>query len=426
MAEQQSPLIACEHCGNINHLPTLVHGDLCTCPRCDSVLWRHSRLATSHWLALAIAAAILFVVANLYPVARLSVQGMTSDASLIDAVTITWQQGRVAVAIMTCLAGFLFPLFQLLLLLWVLVPLARRRLPIGFRTTMRLLAWLDPWCMVPVFLLGAVVAVVKLREMAAVSPELGLIAFGMLVMLLTILTRLSPQRIWRLAEEDGTVRSHLAAPAPGCVLVGCEACGQVQPLPADEDPETAHHCCRCGSSLHRRKPNSMGRTWALLMGATVLYIPANVLPVMTITTLFGPTDHTILGGVIELWTSGSWDIAIIVFVASIAVPMIKMLSLALLAWRVQFRHTSHLKQRTRLYEMVEVIGQWSMLDIFVVILLAALADFRGLMEVTAADGAAAFGVVVILTMLAAKSFDPRRAWDNENDVAWSTVPVHHE
>jgi paraquat-inducible protein A len=422
MAEQHPPLIACEHCGSINRLPLLAHGDVCVCPRCESVLWRHSRLSTSHWLAITITAAILFVVANLYPVARLSVQGLSSDASLLDAITITWQQGRVAVAIMTCLAGFLFPLLQLFLLLWVLIPLARKRQAVGFRTAMRLLALLDPWCMVPVFLLGVVVAVVKLRDMAAVSPEPGLIAFGVLVMFLTIISRLSPQRIWRLAEDDGIVPRHVAEPTPGYVLAGCEACGQVQPFNADEDPETDHHCCRCGSHLHRRKPNSLARTWALLIGAGVLYIPANVLPVMTITTLFGATDHTILGGVIELWTGGSWDIAVIVFVASIVVPLIKMLSLALLAWRVQFRHTSNLKQRTRLYEMVEIIGQWSMLDIFVVILLAALADFRGLMEVTAGDGAAAFGMVVILTMLAAKSFDPRRAWDNENEVTWSTLP----
>jgi len=134
---------------------------------------------------------------------------------------------------------------------------------------------------------------------------------------------------------------------------------------------------------------------------------------MSINSLLGDSAHTILGGVIELWQMGSWDLATIVFVASVLVPLTKLLSLAALALFIQFGNTSNLRQRTKLYTMVEFIGQWSMLDVFVVILLAALANFHGLMEISAAPGAAAFGTVVIMTMLAAMSFDPRRGWDME-------------
>lgn len=414
VTEHHHPLIACEHCGGINHMLPLAPGETSVCPRCESTLWRASRLSASHWLAISVAALITFAVANAFPVARMSVQGMTSDATLLDAVGITWRQGKVPVSIMCLLAGFALPLIQLLLQIWVLVPLSRGKQGWGFRTLVRLLAVVEPWCMVPVFLLGVVVAVVKLAGMASVTPEIGLLAFGVLVALLTVLSRLSSHLLWHLAETSAATPVESVRAGPGEVLAGCGICGQVQPLMADEAPDTPHRCVRCNAVVHLRKPDSVSRTWALLIAAVILYIPANLLPVMTISSLLGDSAHTILGGVIELWTMGSWDIALIVFVASVVVPLVKMLSLGVLVWRLQRASPESLKPRTRLYEFVEVIGQWSMLDVFVVILLAALADFQGLMEISAGGGAAAFGGVVILTMLAAMSFDPRQAWDAEH------------
>lgn len=179
--------------------------------------------------------------------------------------------------------------------------------------------------------------------------------------------------------------------------------------------------------MHSRKPASLTRTWALLLAAAALYVPANVLPIMNINSVFlGDSGHTILGGVVELWQTGSWDIALIVFVASIVVPLTKMLALAALASSVERGSRFNLRQRTRLYEMIEFIGQWSMLDVFVVILLAALAHFQGLMEISAGPAAGAFGIVVVLTMLAAMSFDPRIAWDQEVNAAsdsMTSVPL---
>ena len=132
---------------------------------------------------------------------------------------------------------------------------------------------------------------------------------------------------------------------------------------------------------------------------------------MSVASVLGDSKHTIVGGVVELWSSGAWGIALIVFIASVVVPLTKLLALIILATSIQRRSTANLRQRTRLYEMVEFIGQWSMLDVFVVILLAALANFHGLMEISAGAGAAAFGMVVIFTMLSAMSLDIRRGWD---------------
>lgn len=171
------------------------------------------------------------------------------------------------------------------------------------------------------------------------------------------------------------------------------------------------HCPCCHSVLHRRKPDSMARTWALLLAAGILYLPANLLPFMDTGSLFNSTQDTILSGVIFLWTSGSWPLAILVFVASFMVPLGKLLALSYLLISVQFKHTRFKLFRTRVYAVLELSGRWSMLDIYVVTLLAALVQIESLATVKVGSGAIAFGAVVVLTMLAAMSFDPRLIWD---------------
>ena len=142
-----------------------------------------------------------------------------------------------------------------------------------------------------------------------------------------------------------------------------------------------------------------------------LYIPANLLPVLHTRSLFGNEDDTIMSGVVYFWVSGDWPLAVIVFVASILVPMLKLTVLALLAWTTQRRSTWRPLERTKLYRIVERIGRWSMLDVFVVTLTVALVRFKSLAVITAGWGALAFASVVVLTMLAALQFDPRLIWD---------------
>jgi paraquat-inducible protein A len=148
----------------------------------------------------------------------------------------------------------------------------------------------------------------------------------------------------------------------------------------------------------------------LLLAALILYIPANLLPIMSIAAFTGASAHTIMGGVIELVGMGSWDIALVVFVASVVVPSFKLICLGTLVWLAQQKNGQALRRRTQLYAVVEFIGQWSMLDVFVVILLSALGRFGALLSIQPGAGAVAFGAVVVLTMLAAASFDPRLAW----------------
>lgn len=178
-----------------------------------------------------------------------------------------------------------------------------------------------------------------------------------------------------------------------------------------------HECPRCWSVLHPRKPNSLVRTWALLIGALILYLPANLLPVMYTDMLGNGSESTILSGVIEFWRGGSWDIAVLIFIASVVVPCIKFFVLGLLLVTVQRRSRWAMPERSRLYRFIEIIGYWSMLDVLVVALVAALVQFRALSTIEPRLGILFFGLVVVLTMMAAMSFDPRLIWDAEkNDV----------
>jgi len=192
-------------------------------------------------------------------------------------------------------------------------------------------------------------------------------------------------------------------------LLICHSCGQLSRA-APGVHEAA--CARCGAHLHVRKPNSISRTWAFLIAAVIAYIPANLLPVMETGSIFGSQSDTIMSGVIYLWTSGSWPLALLIFFASITVPALKIISLVYLCLSVQFRSNWRPKDRARLYRVVEFVGRWSMLDIFVVAILVALVQFSALATIRPAPGVLAFATVVVLTMFAAQTFDPRLIWDN--------------
>lgn len=202
-------------------------------------------------------------------------------------------------------------------------------------------------------------------------------------------------------------------------LIGCPLCGMVCRLPsasgtADDVPALA--CPRCEQPLHARKPNSLARTWAFLITAVIMYVPANLMPIMNTRTLFDERQDTIISGVFALWANGSWELALVVFVASVVVPLAKIAALIVLLFSVHFRWSTGRRRRTQVFGLVEWIGQWSMLDVFVVVLMVALVQFSTLARIEPGPGAAAFGAVVVLTMLSAQAFDPRLIWDAAEEV----------
>src|ERR1700723_3168433 len=174
---------------------------------------------------------------------------------------------------------------------------------------------------------------------------------------------------------------------------------------------SARRCPRCQSRVERRTPFSTEITLAWLIAGMVLYIPANLLPVMHTRGLLGEEDSTILGGILEFWRSGDWDIALLIFTASVAVPFTKFIAIGLLLVTVGKNSGWEQHQRTALYRIVEFIGYWSMLDVIVVALTSALMQFQGLGAAEPRAGIAFFCAVVVATMLSALSFDPRLIWD---------------
>jgi len=214
-------------------------------------------------------------------------------------------------------------------------------------------------------------------------------------------------------DDDDEVSPVAIHTATEVGVIGCHHCGTVW-----QDAQRGDRCEVCHSRLHVRKTDSLNRTWAFLIAACIMYIPANLMPVIITSTLLDEQRDTIMSGIIYFWVSGSWELAIIVFIASFLVPLFKLVSLILLAVMARRRSRWRRFQRARLFRLVEAIGRWSMLDVFVVSLLAGLVQIEGFAKITAGVGVAAFGSVVVLTMLASLSFDARLTWDDvekEND-----------
>lgn len=203
-------------------------------------------------------------------------------------------------------------------------------------------------------------------------------------------------------------------------IVACQVCGLVIELPEDD----GHVACpRCDASLHARKGHGPGLTWGLLLAAVLAYVPANIMPVMEV-HLLGQGDHelTIMGGILDLWREGSYDLASVVFLASVALPCAKFMVLGGLLLSVRWRTRFACRQRARLHRLLELIGYWSMLDVLVVGILGSLVQFQALGEIGPRAGIYLFGVTVVLTMLAAHSFDSRLIWDAAEIDCTTAVP----
>jgi paraquat-inducible protein A len=206
---------------------------------------------------------------------------------------------------------------------------------------------------------------------------------------------------------DGRV-STLALTAMRAGLQACEGCGLLsEPAPGDEEAR----CPRCGSGLEFRKADCVQRTWAFLIAAAICYVPANLLPVLTTKTAAGAESDTILQGVVLLWSPTGWPLSLIVLIASIMIPSAKILALGYLLITAQRGMPENGAQRARVYRLVDLIGRWSMVDVFVDTFTAALVQLQPLMSVEPAPGLFFFAAVVVLTMLAVESFDPRLIWD---------------
>ncbi|MEL7897507.1 paraquat-inducible protein A [Vreelandella neptunia] len=407
---QRRRLRACHECDWVSALPPLNSGEKASCPRCSHVLVKRHRYPAQRSMALAIASLVALMLAVSFPFISFTVSGVSNRIELTQTATtlIGFHQPVVAIAVIMTIV--VLPAVYLLGVVWLQFGLLRDR-PLPFsRDIARSLAHLTPWMMADVFIIGALVSLIKIAGLAEVTIGISFWAFCAFALLLLMTSQsLDADWMWFSLEgeplaPEGT-RTGLPAGEQG--LTGCPTCGLINRL----SPQGRGHCIRCHEKLHQRLPNSLQRTWALLGASAIMYIPANVYPIMTTTSLGNSSPSTIIGGVVQLIQMGSWPIAAVIFIASVIVPVGKLVALIWLCLVVKRSSALNAQSRTRLYRLTEFIGRWSMVDVFVVAILVALIRAGSLMSITPGPASLAFGSVVVLTMLAAMTFDPRLIWD---------------
>ncbi len=402
--------VECRDCGLVQRLPELPRHTKARCARCEAVLRRRFADPSRRTLALGLAGAALMIPVLVTPLMDFDFRGQVRAANVFTGPVVLEQQGMAPVGMLVLAVVVVVPALRLAALLAVLLGLRMHRPPPGLAALFRFYRAAARWSMIEVFLLGTFVAYNRLAQMATITLGPAMTALALLMLAaVAIDAALDPDAVWDAIGRNA--RRPTADPAPsqaGGTIVGCPHCrllvraAATGPVP---------NCPRCGGALWRRKPASLARTWALLIAAAILYIPANVYPVMTIVSFGRASPSTILAGVDELAAEGMWPLAALVFFASITVPLLKLLGLGLLLVSTHGGWRTRLRDRTRLYRIVEWIGRWSMIDVFAISLLVALIRMGLLAAITPDVGAICFAAVVVLTMLAATSFDPRLMWD---------------
>ena len=405
----------CPGCGQFQIVPALAPDMRSNCVRCGTVLRATRADPLNRHLALTFAAMVLFAVLWLAMLMKVSTAGIVHETTLESGPIELVNRGLWPLALAVAFTTAIAPIIKFAGTVYVLVGLKMQWLPPNLRGVFLVARRMGTWAMLEVLLLGVFVAYTKLGDLVTIQLGPAVYALGLLtVVIVWAEAAFDPHAVWEQIEQRGQTHAPLPEMAPLDFrpgAAGCEACGLVC-VPAESDGK----CPRCGSAVHERKLGSIARTWAFVIAAAILYIPANVYPVLTVIQLGAGEPSTILGGVEELLASQMYPLALLVFFASILVPLFKLIGLTGMLVTTQFvgpetAAAVFLGERTRLYYIVAWIGRWSMVDIFMESLLGALVQFGRAVTIEPGVGAVAFCAVVFITIFAAEAFDPRLMWD---------------
>jgi paraquat-inducible protein A len=385
-------------------LPVLSGRQAAVCRRCERMLAGPATGRVDAPLALASAALALLVPAMIWPLMTVSSLGAVRESWLWTCVTALWDQGFGSLAALVAVFSIVLPCVYLAALVFVLLTL-RIQIAVPLGRLFRWVHYLRPWMMIEVYLVGGFVAYSRIKVVSTIEIDIGgwcLLAASLLFLL--SLTQLDERTVWETLPLRPGRRKRTRT--DGDKTIACTVCDLI--VTATEE---GHRCPRCAASLHVRKPDALRRTTALVITGFLLYVPANVIPVLTTVRLGRADENTILSGVLELIQNDLWPLAIIVFSASIILPLLKLCGLTWMLLAIHFRSARMLVGRTRFYRMIDVVGRWSNIDVFAVSVLIAALRFGALTEVHAGTGLVAFAAVVIITMVATTSFDTRLMWD---------------
>ena len=386
----------CPQCDTLFMLPVVKSTQSAYCPRCDAKLrdgrdWSLTRLA-----AMAITMIVLMPFAYSEPLLRIILLGTRIDASLLQGVWQMANQGDPVTAAMVffCTVGAPATLVAAIAYMWF-----GNILGMNLRPVLLMLDRLKEWVMLDIYLVGIGVASIKVSDYAYMQPGIGLVAF-FLLMLLSVLTiiHLNVEQLWERFYPNRPAR------APKATLRVCLGCHFTS------EPDERGRCQRCHIPLRERRRHSIQKTWSALIAAMVFLIPANLLPISIIYVNGGRQEDTILSGIMSLADSNI-AVAAIVFIASIAVPFVKVIVLLTLLLSIHFKCEQGLRARILMLRFVTWIGRWSMLDLFVIALTMSLVNRDQLLAFTMGPAAFYFGAAVILTILAVEWLDSRLLWD---------------
>lgn len=414
-------LAICHDCDWVMTVPPLQTGESACCPRCGHTADSRSKLHHHHPIAWASAALIMLMAAVSFPFVSFEVQGVTHTIVVSDTAQTLFSYEFPFLGLLVLATTILLPTLYLLAAIHLHVALALNRRPIAARLSVHLLTGVKPWVMSDVFVVGVLVSMIKVLSLANVQLGLAFYAFcGYAVLLLTTVSTIEPHGLWASVAGVPDMPAGLT-PGAAAASQGAAGCSRCKAIVSIAGLTGQTHCPRCGQRNVVADPRRLQATWALIITAAILYIPAMTYPVMIITEFGRASPQTIVSGAWHLLETGSWPIALVIFVASVVVPVGKMFSLGWLCIQAQSGVTHGAYDRLRLYRITEAVGRWSMIDVFVVALLVALIQAGELMHIQPGPGAGAFASVVILTMLAAMVFDPRLIWRFHEDAA-----LHHE
>ena len=411
-AESQAR-VACPDCGLVQRLPALTGWHFAECRRCARLLAGPAVGRVDAPLALALGALLLLIPATVEPLLSVASHGAERTCWLWSGIAGLWQEGFAPLAMIVGAFCVVFPYVYLAALIAVLAELR-----LGGRAYVgpifRWIMGLRPWMMLEIFVVGCFVAYSRLRLVV----DVRVLAGGWCLMaatgaLLFALTQLDERTVWEalpLRRAPRESRWHLGRRAGDRLdrnqAIACTACELLV-----SGARAGSACPRCEATLHHRKPYSFRVTAALVATAFMLYVPANALPVLTLVSLGDEQSNTILTGVLELIHNRLWPLALIVFLASIVVPLLKLCGLTWMLLATVQGSPRTLVARTRFFRFIDTVGSWSNIDVFVASVLVGLLQFGAIAQARAGAGLVAFAAVVVLTMIATRTFDTRLMWD---------------
>jgi paraquat-inducible protein A len=386
-------------------------GGKAKCRRCGSLLYANVANGLDRSTALYVASLLLFLLANVFPFIALKYGDRVEQSLLISAGLALQREGMPEIGVLVLLTSVVFPFLSICGMLYLLLPTRFGFMPPAKAIVWRVVRAIAPWSLMGVFMLGLLVSVLKLQDLAMIVPGVAFYSFiGLLVVSSAATASFDPAVLWqRIGPVPGQKFARTeSGNASEKGLLTCHTCDLL--VAANSDGHGLR-CPRCKTAVHAIDPaKSLSSTWAYLSAATLLLIPANVFPVMSVMRFGQGEPSTIIGGVMHLIHDGAWPLGLLVFFASIVVPVSKILAITFLLVTVQRGSTWRRRDRTMIYRMTEAVGAWSMVDIFLVGILVALVRMDGLATIYPGIGASFFGAAVVMTMMAAHAFDPRLLW----------------